>query len=267
MVIDFHTHTFPDAMAAKTIAGLEAAGNVKAYTDGTVSGLKASMREAGIDLSVILPVVTKPKQFHTINTVAAEITGRDGILSFGGIHPDSEDYKGELRTIKELGLKGIKLHPDYQKTFIDDERYVRILDYAAELSLIAVIHAGLDIGLPDPVHCPPDRAANLLKQLDTANTKIVFAHVGGYDRWDAVEEYLVGKNIWFDISYSLHKIGEEQFLRIVNNHGTDKILFATDSPWGGQKETLERFQKLPLSQEKKERILYKNAMQLLEIQE
>lgn len=263
MVIDFHTHTFPDAMAPKTIAGLEKAGGIQAHTDGTLGGLRESMRRAGIDWSVVLPVVTKPHQFHTINKVAAEITGRDGIISFGGIHPDTEDYKGELKTIKELSLKGIKLHPDYQKTFIDDEKYVRIIDYAAELSLITVIHAGIDIGLPSPVHCPPERTARMLKSLDAEHAEIVLAHTGGYDQWDEVEEYLVGKPVYMDISYSLHRIGEEQFIRIVRDHGADRMLFATDSPWGGQKETLEMFCGLPLTEEEKDRILYQNALRLL----
>jgi len=169
MVIDFHTHIFPEAIAPRTIAHLEEVGHMKASTDGTLKGLKESMRSSGIDLSVVLPVVTKPKQFHTVNTYAAQITGKEGILSFGGIHPDSEDYRGELDTIKALGLKGIKLHPDYQNTFIDDARYLQIIDYASELGLIVVIHAGIDIGLPEPVHCPPERTAKFLEQLRERN--------------------------------------------------------------------------------------------------
>lgn len=263
MIIDFHTHTFPDVMAAATIARLEEVGKISAHTDGTLAGLKRSMKEAGVSLSVVLPVVTKPKQFKTINTYAAEITGKDGIISFGGIHPDAEDYREELRTIRDLGLKGIKLHPDYQNTFIDDEKYVRIIDYAAELSLITVIHAGIDIGLPHPVHCPPGRSLKMLEKIDCAHAKIVLAHTGGYSQWDEVEEYLVGKSVWLDISYSLHLIGEEQFVRIVRDHGADRILFATDSPWGGQKETIENFLKMPLTEEEKERIFSVNALELL----
>lgn len=265
MVIDFHTHTFPDALAPKTIARLEEVGGIKAHTDGTLAGLKTSMKEAGVDYSVVLPVVTKPKQFRTVNTYAAEITEKEGIISFGGIHPETENYRDELKEIKALGLKGIKLHPDYQNTFIDDEKYIRIIDFAAELSLITVIHAGMDIGLPDPVHCPPERSLRLLQSLECDHAKIVFAHTGGYAQWDGVEEYLVGKNIWLDISYTLHLIGEDQFIRIVRDHGADRIPFATDSPWGGQKETLERFRNLPLTEEEKDRILYRNALDLLDM--
>lgn len=266
MVIDFHTHIFPDQIAAKTIEKLEQAGNIKAYTDGTLKGLKKSMSENNITVSVILPVVTKPSQFGTINNFASEITGKDGIISFGGIHPDAEDYRKELREIKKLGLLGIKLHPDYQETYVDDLKMVRIIEYATELGLIVVLHAGLDIGLPEPIHCTPKRAANMLSWINNPEAKIILAHTGGYGQWDEVEDYIVGINVWFDISYSLGMIEDEQFVRIIKNHGADRVLFATDSPWGGQKETLKHIRTLDFTEEELERILYRNAAELLKLE-
>ena len=263
MVIDFHTHIFPDKMAQKTIEFLEREGDVKACTDGTLGGLKSSMKENHIDISVVMPVVTKPEQFDSVNRFAAEITGKEGIISFGGIHPDAEDYRDQLSKVKELGLPGIKLHPDYQKTFVDDPKMVRIIDYAAELGLIVLIHAGMDIGLPDPIHCPPDRAAHMLKQLDHPEAKIILAHIGGYNQWDEVEEHLVGLGIWLDISFCLGKISDEQFERIVKNHGADRILFASDSPWDDPGRTYEQLLKTQLTEEELERILSLNALDLL----
>ncbi|MBP1755390.1 MAG: hypothetical protein H6Q59_1788 [Firmicutes bacterium] len=263
MIIDFHTHIFPDGIAERTISKMEREGQVRAFTRGTLNELKRSMRENQIDISVILPVVTKPSQFETINQYAAEITGRDGILSFGGIHPDMEDYRVKLDTIKRLGLKGIKLHPDYQATFVDDPKMVRMIQYATELGLIVVLHAGLDIGLPDPIHCPPQRAAHMLAQIENENAKIVLAHTGGYDQWDEVEEYLVGKMVYLDTSYSMNKLSTEQFVRIVRGHGADRILFATDSPWGGQRETVDWVAGMELTVEEKERIFWRNGAELM----
>lgn len=265
MILDFHTHVFPDAMAEKTVRKMELEGNVKAYTKGTLSELKSSMKENGIDISIVLPVVTKPSQFDTINQYAAQINEKEGILSFGGIHPDNEDYLEKLQHIKQLGLKGIKLHPDYQATFVDDPRMVNIIRCAVELDLIVILHAGLDIGLPDPIHCPPKRTANMLDQLDTKKAKIVLAHTGGYDQWDEVEEYLVGKNVWLDTSYSMNKLSKEQFIRIVRNHGVNRIVFATDSPWAGQKETADWISGMELTQEELERIFWRNGAELLGI--
>ena len=143
MIVHFHTHIFPDKIAKKTIEKLEGIANVKAFTDGREVSLISSMEEAGVDLSLVLPVVTKPEQFATINDFAARLNEKyqgksRRLFSFGGIHPDSPDYKRELRTIYDLGLKGIKLHPDYQSTYFDDMKYMRILDYASELGLITM---------------------------------------------------------------------------------------------------------------------------------
>ena len=118
------------------------------------------MIEFGIDLSVIVPVATKPSQFESVNRFAKEINDAykgKTLLSFGGIHPDSENYKKELDTIKELGIPGIKIHPDYQGVMIDDSRFMNIIEYADSLGLIIITHAGIDIGLPEPVHCAPDK--------------------------------------------------------------------------------------------------------------
>ena len=255
MIIDFHTHVFPDSMAENTIRGMEKASGVQAYTNGTRNALKASMKENTIDIAVVLPVVTKPAQFDTINRYAAEITGKDGMISFGGIHPDTEDYQEKLEQIKALGLLGIKLHPDYQSTFVDDPKMVRMIQYATELGLIVVLHAGLDIGYPDPIHCPPNRSANMLSQISNPDAKIVLAHMGGFGQWDEVEEYLVGKKVWLDTAYTFGHIPEEQLLRIVRNHGADRILFATDSPWSGQKEYVEYLKGLALTQKEREYLL------------
>ncbi|MDF2945017.1 MAG: hypothetical protein K0S01_3875 [Herbinix sp.] len=263
MVIDFHTHIFPERIAQKTIEKLERDGNVKAFTNGTLEGLKKSMLENNINISVVLPVVTKPSQFDSINSYAAEITGKEGIISFGGIHPDTEDFKTKLEEIKRMGLLGIKLHPDYQVTYVDDPRMVRIIQYAVELGLIIIIHAGVDIGLPEPVHCTPQRAAKMLSQIEGEDAKIVLAHMGGYDLWDEVEEYIVGKNVWIDTSFTIGRLKEKQFVRIVKNHGADRVVFATDSPWGGQRETLESIRKMDFEEEELERMLWRNALELL----
>lgn len=267
MIVDFHTHVFPEKIAAKTIAALGAKAGIQAFSDGTLDGLKHSMATSGVDWSVILPVVTKPAQFQTVNTYAASINGKDGILSFGGIHPDTEDYRGELDTIKALGLKGIKIHPDYQQCMIDDPRCIRIIQYAVSIGLLVVTHAGVDIGLPEPVHCPPEKGAVMLEQVygDTVpeRPQLVFAHTGGWQCWDDVEKYLVGKPIFLDISFSLGMIPEEQMVRIIRSHGAERILFATDSPWSGQKESLEAFRNLPLTAEEQGMIFGKNAARIL----
>lgn len=267
MVIDFHTHIFPDKIAQGTLASIGGMSGLTPFFDGTAHGLMESMERAEVDYSVVLPVVTKPSQFRSVNTFAAEVNDkfskRNGpkLISFGGIHPDSNDYKAELKEIVNLGLKGIKLHPDYQKVMIDDIRYLRIIDLASELGLIVSIHSGVDIGLPEVVHCTVKAAKHMIHEVQPE--KLVLAHYGGYDLWNEVEEELVGENVFLDTAFLFHAIGEEQFLRILRAHGSEKILFATDCPWSGQKESLESLRKMNLTREETENILYKNADGLL----
>lgn len=265
MVIDFHTHIFPDKIAAKTIEHLEKVGNIKAATDGTLHGLLESMKRCGVDLSVILPVATKPSQFESIQAFAAKVNEQYSgkLLSFGGIHPDCEDYKKELDVIKELGFKGIKIHPDYQGVMIDDPRFMRIIEYASELGLIILTHAGIDIGLPNPVHCPPKKMRKVLEAIKPE--KMVLAHYGGWSQWDEVYEYLAGENVWLDTAFIYDVITKEQFFKILEKHGSDKILFATDSPWSDMAKGIDWIKKLSLPVQVEADILSGNAKRLLGI--
>ena len=261
-MIDFHTHIFPDAVAAKTVPYLEKISCQRAYTDGTADGLLQSQENAGLHASVILPVVTKPSQTGSILKFAEQFQEAP-LISFGGVHPESADYKEELKDIARAGLKGVKLHPDYQHTFFNDIRYKRIVDTASELGLVVSVHAGVDIGYPSPVHCTPQMAREVIDEVRPE--KLVLAHMGGWKLWDDVQELLIGQNVWLDTAFSLEYMEEEQLIRMIQSHGAGKILFATDSPWSGQKEYTERFQKLPLTEEEKQLIGEDNARRLLGI--
>ena len=263
MVIDFHTHIFPDAIAERTIDFLQKQSGITAATDGTLNGLLQSMERTGVDMSVILPVVTKPSQFESVNAFAQQVNEKYAgkLLSFGGIHPDSADYRKELKTIKEMGLPGIKLHPDYQGVMIDDIRYMNIIDYAAELDLIVSTHAGLDNGFPDLIHCPPDRMRKVLDSIKPE--KFVVAHYGGWQQWEAVYEYLADANVYFDTAVTFGYLEQDLFLKIWEKHNKEKVLFATDSPWSDAAMAIEAVHALPVSTEEKKNLLADNAKRLL----
>lgn len=269
MIIDFHTHIFPDKIANATVEKLkgylcDAGEECAAYTDGTLLSLKNSMKKAGVDKSVILPVVTNPKQFESINRFSAEKDGKDGIIAFGGIHPDNENPEEKLDFIKSLGLKGIKLHPDYQGTYVNDERYIRIIRHAEKIGLITLIHAGYDVLSPDDIHCTPERALNMLEKVGAGKgNRIILAHLGGHKGAEESFEKLCGKDVYLDTSYVLNKIEPELLIRMFEKHGYDKILFATDSPWGDQKSFVETMKKLPVSEINRQKIFCENAQHLL----
>lgn len=261
-IIDFHTHAFPDKIAGKTIELLSKKGGIPAHTDGTVEGLRTVLNDAGISLGVVLPVVTRSEQFESITRFAAQINEEENkLLSFGGIHPDTTDYKKELKTLSDLGFRGIKLHPDYQGVYFDDIRYLRIIEYASELGLIIITHAGVDIGFPDTVRCTPERALKVLREVKPE--KLVLAHCGGWRLWDEVMEKLAGEPVYMDTAYSMGHIPEGLFVKLCRTHGVEKMLFATDCPWGNPKQDLEVFLSMSLTEEEQEMILHRNAERLL----
>lgn len=265
MIIDFHTHIFPDKLAVKTIPALAKRAGIPAHTDGTVGGLLDSMEKAGVHMSVVLPVATKADQFDSINQFAQYVndTHCPRLLSFGGIHPDSEDYKAQLDQIKEMGFIGIKLHPDYQGVMIDDVRYMNIIEYADALDLIISVHAGTDIGMPDPVHCPPDKARKVIDKLKPK--KLVLAHYGGFGQWEQVYDYLAGEDVYLDTAFIFDYIEEEMFLKIWEKHDKSKILFATDSPWSDAAKSIAAVRSLPIQQQDIDNILGNNALKLLQL--
>lgn len=278
MIIDFHTHAFPDKIAKSAITILEGNGKVKANTDGTVLDLQNKTVDAGIDYSLVLPVVTSPKQTKSINDFAIKINfdneNYPNILSFGGIHPDYESYEEELIRIKESGLKGIKLHPEYQNTYIDDDKYVRIIDKAFELGLIVIIHAGIDIGIDSDLKASPKRILNCKSKLKN-NGIFVLAHMGSWKMWDEVYDLILGKDFYIDTAFSLGDIykennkiemlKEDDIINFINKHGSNRILFGTDSPWARQKEYINFMNKLNISKEELDNIMGINAKNLLNL--
>jgi hypothetical protein len=269
MIIDFHTHIFPDKIAARTIEILE--NNIfkiqhevhKAAIPATLEDLKKSMHDCGIDKSVVMPIATTVTQSTSINKFAAQINNTDGIFSFGSLHPMQEDWEDVLYDIKQKGLHGIKLHPEYQDFYIDSPESIRILKKCEELDLIVMLHTGYDIGIKPPAHCMPDRLKNALNYV--SGEKIIAAHLGGWRAWDEVEKHLIDTPIYFDTAYTVFDIPEEQLLRIIRNHGSEKILFATDSPWEAQNLTVKKLSEIGLSNEEADNIFFKNAKKLLKI--
>lgn len=272
MIVDFHTHVYPDKIAASTVEKLSEVAGISAHTDGTKAGLEESAKEAGIDYSLVLPVATDPKQVPSINEAAYKMnlsSARKGVFSFGGIHPDSADTKKVLRGVASLGLKGIKLHPDYQGTLFNDIRYKRIVEQATDLGLYIVVHAGVDIGLPDPIHTTPEYVKDVL--LDTGSDRLILAHMGGWRMWDEAVRVLAGENVYIDTSFSTTAVDvdgmldEEKFVEMVRAFGADRVLFGTDSPWASQKKSLKWIQHTSLRSDEKNLILGENAEKLLNL--
>ena len=151
MLIDFHTHAFPEVISKKAIDKLAyLSGGLAPQTVGTVSSLKQEMKKDGVDISVVLSIATNPNQQINVNNFAKKINDEKHIFAFGSVHPDAENVFEELERIKDMGLKGVKFHPEYQNFYVDDEKMKPIYKKISSLGLITVFHSGYDYGYAPP---------------------------------------------------------------------------------------------------------------------
>lgn len=277
MVIDFHTHTFPERIAAGAISKLQAASHTVAFSDGTDAGLLSSMQRGGVDVSVVLPVATNPLKLASMNDSILRTPPDARLIRFGAMHPDAPDWHAELDRLAREGIRGIKLHPVYQGVDIDDPRSLRVLERAGELGMIVAMHAGDDIGFPGVVRCSPAMTDRALKQVGPVT--LVMAHMGGWRNWDAAAALACHPNAYIDTAFSLGAftplengrytpeetalLAQDAFCGLVGAYGAKRVLFATDSPWDDQGEALKRIRALPLAEEEKQAILCGNAQRLL----
>ena len=283
MIIDIHTHTFPVRIAEKALRQMQGNCHTALFSDGTEAGLRESERRAGADLAVVQPVATNPDKVAHINDGVLETnrhTAETGILSFGAMHPAYPGWEAELERLKEAGVPGIKLHPPYQKTEMDDPRNIAILRKCRDLGLIVLIHSGLDVGLPGAEETLPVKVRRALDAVGPM--KMIAAHMGGWRCWEEARELLKDTGAYLDTSFSLgamipaadghaweeadlQMLSGEAFLSFVEAFGAERILFGTDSPWAEPTREAEKIRSFDLTPSQLDLIFYRNAGSMLGI--
>ncbi|MBI5572970.1 MAG: amidohydrolase family protein [Elusimicrobia bacterium] len=262
MIIDFHTHAFPDKLAESAIAKLTYPSKIKPSFDRTVSGLLKSMDEAGIEKSVVLSIATKPSQTENIIKWCEKIKG-ERIIPFASIHPENKNAGDLIKKISGEGLPGIKLHPMYQNFYLDDEKMFFIYEESAKNNIILLFHIGFDIAFPDSKKAEISRLKKIVQKFP--ELKIVAAHTGGWRMWNEALQDIAGLDIWIETSMTLKYIEDKKiFLEILKKHPSDKIMFGTDTPWSSQLEEVKMMQEFPdISNDLKQKIFSENARKLL----
>ena len=263
MLIDFHTHAFPESIAHRAIAKLSYdGGGLDAQTDGTFHSLKTQMHRDGVDFFVVQLIATNPSQQTKVNDFAIKIHAQPGATAFGSVHPDAPDALEALERIRDAGLKGVKFHPEYQQFYADDEKMKPIYRKISQLGLITLFHAGHDIGFPPPYHGMPEHLLGALRHLDTP---VVAAHWGGCGCGEEVLQKLCGQDIWFDLSFGYGCISKPIAQAIVDKHTPDRLLFGSDMPWHRPQWELRLLNSLDISSEDREKICCLNAQKLLQL--
>ena len=203
MIIDIHTHTFPEHIAARALAALQANCHTALFSDGTEASLRACEARAGVDLAVVQPVATYPDQVSRINkaVLARPPRLREGVLSFGAMHPACPVWEAELEQLAAAGVPGIKLHTPFAEVDMDDPRTVAVLKKCRGLGLLVLIHSGWDIGLPGRAEALP---AKIRRAMDAAGpVRLIAGHMGGWRCWEEAARLLPETGVCLDTSFSL----------------------------------------------------------------
>lgn len=260
MIIDAHAHIFPDKIAEKASVSIGKFYDLPMRYNGTVKELIEMGERCGIDKFVVQSVATTEAQVESINTFIAECVSEnpDKLIGFATIHPNYHDIKGEIERAVSLGLRGVKIHPDFQHFNIDDEKALKIYE-VIEGKLPILIHTG-DFRYE---YSKPHRIVKVLDMFPKLD--VICAHFGGWSEWDMAEKCLFGRRIYVDTSSSLYDMTPERAKEAIDCFGADNVFFGTDYPMWDAKEELEMFSKIPLTEEEREKILYKNIEQLLHI--
>lgn len=266
MIIDFHTHNFPDSLAPKAMAALLSTDlsktGIVAHTDGTAGEAKELLRAAGIDRAVVCNIATNTRQESKVNDYAISLKGSDFFCPLGSIHPYSEYKDLELCRLAEAGIKGIKLHPDYAGVLLSDSGYDEIFSLLSAFGFFVVVHAGYDPISPEKVHATPEMFRRIAEKYPSL--RLVAAHMGGFNRAEEVYSTLVGTNVYIDTSLSSLRRGERETLyKILGEHREDRILFGTDTPWANPKAELDFVLNAPIDEQRRTKILSENAKELL----
>ena len=270
-VIDFHTHVFPDALAPRAIAQLTinaAASGYVPLTDGTVTGLLASMDRTNIQGSVICNIATNPRQMKNVNDFAIMLKGNPRLIPLGSVNPHAtlEEITTELDKLKKAGIPGIKIHPDYMGVELDAEQFSPIFKACAERNIFVITHAGYDPVQPDHVHCTPDMVLRVIDR--HPDLRLVVAHAGGFSCEREVPDKLCGAPIWLDTSLCALRNAASSDLGalcadILRSHDPSRVLFATDTPWSDPASEIRFIKNLKLPYETEEGIFAGNARSLL----
>ena len=259
-IIDMHAHIFPDKIVEKAVKSIGGYYGVSMARKGTVDDLIKSGSRINVCKYLVHSTATKAEQVHAINDfIAGEVKKNKCLIGFGTLHKSMENIDGEIERMRQMGLKGIKLHPEFQEFNIDDEDMFPIYE-AAQGKLPILMHMGDE----NKTSSSPVRLSNIMSMFPKLT--VIAAHFGGYRMWDEAMEYLVGKNVYMDTSSSLFILDKNKALEIIRRHGVDKIFFGTDYPMWDHVEELERFNKLELSPNEREMILYGNAAKMLGIE-
>ncbi len=253
-IIDAHAHIFPEKIVEKATESISAFYfDRKMANVASSKALLESGSKIGVEKYLVFSTATVEKQVRSINDfILAEAEAHPEFLPVGTMHIDFVDFEEEIERISGLGMKGIKLHPDFQKFNFDDEKMLPIYEILEKKDMFVITHSG-DYRYG---YSHPERVRNVAEKFK--KLKIIAAHCGGWSQWKEARELLVLPNVWVDSSSSIGFADEDVLNPAIKAFGEDKIFFATDFPMWDHKEELDRVLAHNIPDKVLEKILYNN---------
>ena len=254
-IIDTHAHVYPDPIALRAAASIGEFYDIPMQLSGTVHELLVQGAAAGISRFLVCSAAVTPSRVRAVNDYLISVSQQypEQFVVFGTMHAEYEDVAGELDRIKAAGLRGVKLHPDFQHFCLDDEKAIAMFEAMTERNLPALIHTG-DQRYP---YSEPRRMARVLDRVP--KLKAICAHMGGWSVWNEAWRELAGRpGVWVDTCSSLYAMEPGDAVDVIRRYGADRVFFGTDYPMWNPSEELRRFMSLPLTDEEREKILHRN---------
>lgn len=260
-IFDAHCHIYPEQIAQRAVEGIDRFYGKLPFEpyDGTTGTLLRVGRDAGISHYVVHSVATAPHQVCSINKyIANEVINSNGMFTgLGTLHPDSGNPEQDIRELLSLGLKGVKLHPDFQQFEADSVRAMHIYELCEEADLPVLVHTG-DQRFD---YSNPDRIANVLRAFP--RLKFIGAHFGGWSVWDeAVEKLSCFENIFVDTSSTFYAVGLEKGRDLIRQWGVERVMFGSDYPMWHPQQDIDTLLKMGLTENEYRMIFWDNAANL-----
>ncbi len=257
IITDIHAHVFPDRLADKAAHSIGDFYGTPMYSAASVDRLLAEDGEADISYSVICNSAVTPHQVHDVNNfLAAAAASHPSFIGFGSIYPGMDGFEEELDRMMALGLRGLKIHPEFQKLPIDDPSGIETYRAVAKRGLPVLFHMGddrFDLSTPQ-------RLMNLLRQVPDLH--VIAAHFGGWRAWELSYENPLPENVLYDTSGTAPMIPRDFVLRMLDRFGAERFLFGSDFPMWKPASAVAQIRALGLDRETLSYIFHKNFMNL-----
>ena len=261
-IIDFHTHLFPEKVAARAVAGMYEYCKIPYRTEGDLVHLGQAMAREGVALSVNMPVCTNPAKVRSCNEFAAKVAATARFASFGCLHPAMKGWREELRQFRSWGLIGLKIHNDYQEFFFDSQICQDMIEAAYEEGLMVLVHAGADPVSPGVTRCTPQMIAKAMPLLRQGT--FIAAHLGGHLLLDDAMKYVIGSEVYIDSSMAAMYYSDIRCRQAILANDPDRVLFGSDSPWDDQAAAAQIIHRMRLGDALEKKVLWSNAARLLQ---